>query len=89
MSQSNSIRIAARCCLTVGLAAARCLTVRSPGSDTFSAFQICCDMERLDIDEFVDAVLLEQREERAHGPGIGHPGVVVLDRGGEEVEKAA
>jgi hypothetical protein len=36
-------------------------------------------VERLDIGELVETVLLEPGEERAHGPVIGHPRVVVLD----------
>jgi hypothetical protein len=47
------------------------------------------DMERLDIDEPADAVLLEPGEERAHGPVIGHARVVVVDRGGEKIEEPA
>jgi hypothetical protein len=34
-------------------------------------------------------VLLEPGEERAHGPVIGHAGVVVLDRGGKKIEEPA
>ena len=47
------------------------------------------DMERLDIVEFADAVLLEPGEERTDGPVIGHARIVVLDRGGEETEETA
>ena len=46
-------------------------------------------MERLDIGEVADTVLVEPGEERAHGPVIGHARVLVADRGGEEFEKAA
>ena len=46
-------------------------------------------MERLDIGELADAVLIEPGEERAHGAVIGHARVLVADRGGEEFEKAA
>jgi hypothetical protein len=35
-------------------------------------------MQRLDIGESADAVLLEPGEERAHGPVIGHVGVVIV-----------
>jgi hypothetical protein len=41
--------------------------------------QIGGNVERLDIGELVETVLLEPGEERAHGPVIGHPRVVVLD----------
>jgi hypothetical protein len=46
-------------------------------------------MERLDIDEPADAVLLEPGEERADGPVIRHAGVIVLDRGGEKIQETA
>jgi hypothetical protein len=46
-------------------------------------------MERLDIDDPADSVLLEPDEERADRPVIGHARVVVLDRGGEEIEETA
>ena len=38
-SQSNSMRIAARCCLTVGFDAGRTVTAGLPASDTFSALR--------------------------------------------------
>jgi len=46
-------------------------------------------MERLDIGEIADTVLVEPSEERAHRAVIGHVRVLVADRGGEELEKAA
>jgi hypothetical protein len=59
-----------------GLRHLQCLDIRS-------------DVERLDIREFANAMLLEPGEERTRGPVIGHPGVVVLDRGGEKIEETA
>ena len=47
------------------------------------------DMQRLDIDQLGDAALFEPGEERAARPVIGHAGVLVADRGGEEFEEAA
>ena len=47
------------------------------------------DVDRLDVDELDDAVLLEPGEEMAGGPVIGHPGVLVADVGGEEFEEPA
>jgi hypothetical protein len=46
-------------------------------------------VERLDIGELADVVLVEPGEERAHGPVISHAGVVVLDRCHEKFEEAA
>ena len=56
---------------------------RIAGVGHLQRFDIRSDMEGLDIDEPADAVLLEPGEERAHGPVIGHAGVVVPDRGSE------
>jgi len=61
---------------------------RTPGVGHLQRLQIRGDMERLDIRELADAMLFEPGEERAYGPVIGHTRVVVLDRGGEEIEKA-
>jgi hypothetical protein len=45
-------------------------------------------MKRLDIGQLADPVFLDPPKERAHGPVIGQAGVVVFDRGGEELEEA-
>ena len=47
------------------------------------------DVDRLDVGELVDAVLLQPGKKVAHGPVIGHAGVLVADRRGEEFEEAA
>src|SRR3954453_21475583 len=47
------------------------------------------DMQRLDIDKFGDAALFEPRKKRACRPVIGHAGILVADRRGEEFEEAA
>src|SRR5260370_40237028 len=72
ISQSNSMRIAARCCFTVGLAAARCLTVRSPGSDTFSALIYAATWKGSISTSPPDAVLLPTRASLAL-PTINRP----------------
>jgi hypothetical protein len=55
------MRIAARCCLTVGLAAARSFTAGLPAPDYLQRVDIRSDIERLDIGEPADAVLLAFR----------------------------
>ena len=59
------------------------------GGGVLQRLDIGRDMQRLDIDELGDAALFEPGEERACGPVIGHAGVLVADRRGEEFEKAA
>ena len=58
--QSNSIRIAARCCLTLGFA--------MPSAS--SLLYICRNSDGLDVIE-ADAMLLAPGEERAARPAIG------------------
>jgi hypothetical protein len=59
------------------------------GNLVLQGLDIGRDVQRLDADEFVDAVLLESGEEPTHGPVIGRPRVLVADGGGEELEEAA
>ena len=47
------------------------------------------NVDRLDIGELVDPVLLKPGEEVAYGPVIGHPGVLVADRCGKELQEPA
>jgi len=51
--------------------------------------QIGGDVERLDIGQLANAVLLEPGEERTRRRVIGHAGVVVFDRGDEKTEETA
>ena len=76
MSQSNSMRMAARCCLTVGF-----------GGRRLQRLDIGGDVQRFDVSELADLVLPDPAKEVAHGPVIGHAGVVVLDRGRKKLEK--
>ena len=46
-------------------------------------------MNRLDIGEVADAVLLDPGKEVTRGPVIGHAGVLVADRRGEKLDEAA
>jgi hypothetical protein len=46
-------------------------------------------MDRLDIDELDDAVLIEPAEKTAGGPVIGHSGVLVADRRSKERQKTS
>ena len=46
-------------------------------------------MQRLDVGELADLVLVAPGEEPADGPVIGHAGVLVADGGGEEFQEAA
>jgi hypothetical protein len=46
-------------------------------------------VDRLDVDELADLVLLDPGKEVAGGPVIGHAGVLVADGGGEELEEPA
>jgi hypothetical protein len=45
-------------------------------------------MERLDIREFANPMLLQPGEEVADGPVIGHACVVIVDRGREKIQEA-
>ena len=45
-------------------------------------------MQRLDIGDFADGVLVAPGEEPAAGPVIGHARILVPDRRGEELEEA-
>ena len=74
-SQSNSMRIAARCNLTVGLAAVVCTS-------------LCSDVHRLDVGQPADLVLLDPREKVTCSPVVGHAGVLVADRRGEKFKEA-
>jgi hypothetical protein len=80
------MRIAARCCVTVGRASGAPLNGAIAGIRYLQRLQ-GGDMERLDIGKLADTVLLEPGKERACRPVIGHARVVGLDRGGEEIEK--
>jgi hypothetical protein len=42
------------------------------------------DVDRLDVGQRADLVLLDPGEEVARGPVIGHAGVLVADRRGEK-----
>jgi len=46
-------------------------------------------VERLDVDELADLVLIDPGKEFRDGPVIGHPGVLVAGSGGEELQEAA
>jgi len=46
-------------------------------------------VHRLDVGELANAVLLDPCEEGAHGPVIGHTGVLVADLRGEEFQEPA
>jgi hypothetical protein len=58
------MRMAARCCLTVGFS-------------LLERFYIGADVERLDIDQRPDAGGVEPGEEIRDRPVIGHAGVLV------------
>ena len=47
------------------------------------------DMQRLDIRNLADLVMVAPGEEPSCSPVIGHAGVLVADGGGEEFEEAA
>ena len=47
------------------------------------------DVERLDVDEPTDPVALDPGKELCDRPVIRHPGVLVADGGGEELQKPA
>ena len=47
------------------------------------------DVQRLDVGDLADLVMLAPAEEPNAGPIIGHAGVFVADGGGEEFEEAA
>jgi hypothetical protein len=64
------MRIAARCCFTVG-------------------FEALASSQGLDIGQPADPMLDEPGEERTGCPVVGHPRIVVVDRSGEEFQKAA
>jgi hypothetical protein len=46
------------------------------------------DMDRLDVCELADLVLLDPGEEVARGPVVDHAGVFVADRRGEKFDEA-
>jgi len=62
---------------------------RRLGDGVLEPLDIGRDVQRLDADELVYAVLPEPGEEVAHGPVIGRARVLAADRGSEEFEKAA
>ena len=68
MSQSNSMRMAARCCLTVGF-----------GGRRLQRLDIGGDVQRFDVSELADLVLPDPAKEVAHGPVIGHAGVLIAN----------
>src|SRR5271155_2692190 len=72
-SQSNSMRTAARCCLTVGFSKSRRPNVGG-------------DVHRLDCDQLMEASVLAPGEEASAGVEVGRSLVRVLDRDGEEFE---
>ena len=76
-SQSNSMRMAARCCLTVG---SKCLPER---------LDVGGDVHRLDVGDLAELVLVAPGEEPADGAVVGHARVRVADGGGEEFDEAA
>ena len=47
------------------------------------------DVDRLDVGELVNAVLLQPGKKVAHGPVIGHAGVLVADRRSKELQEPA
>jgi hypothetical protein len=47
------------------------------------------DVDRLDVGELANLVLLDPAKEVAGGPVIGHARVLVADRGGEEFQEPA
>jgi len=47
------------------------------------------DVDRLDVGELANLVLLDPGKEVAGGPVIGHARVLVADRGGEEFQEPA
>jgi len=59
------------------------------GHGVLELFDIGRDVQRLDADELVDAVLLEPGEELPRRAVIGGARVFVADPGGEEFEEAA
>ena len=76
-SQSNSMRMAARCCFTVGF------------SNVPSALDIGRDVQRLDVDKLAQVVVLAPGEEPAYRMQVGDARVLVADGGGKEFEEAA
>jgi len=57
------------------------------GSRRLQPLYVCCNVDRLDVGELTDLVLLDPGEEVAGGP-IGHARVLVADRRGEKLEEA-
>ena len=47
------------------------------------------DVQRLDVGELAELVVLAPGEEPADGMQVGRPGVLVADGGGEELQEAA
>ena len=76
-SQSNSMRSAARCCLTVGGANWPCSSLTKAATCTG------CTAVKL-----IEAVILAPLGKTARGVEIGFAGVVVVDLRGEEFEDA-
>ena len=70
-------RIAARCWFTVDLA-----LLSAP-------FDIGRNMDRLDVRELTDPVLLDPGKEVARGPVMGHARVAIADTGGDELGETA
>jgi len=58
------------------------------GSGRLQPLYVCCNVDRLDVGELTDLVLLDPGEEVAGGPVIGHARVLVADRRGEKLEEA-
>jgi hypothetical protein len=46
-------------------------------------------MQRLDIGQSADPMLVEPGKKRTRSPVIGHPGIIAVDRGGEEFQESA
>ena len=78
-SQSKSMRMAARCCLTEGLAWLVGL---------LEQLDIGGDVDRLDVFEARTPLASHQRRNWATALGVGAPGVRVADVGGEEFGEA-
>jgi hypothetical protein len=60
---------------------------RRLGSCRLQHLYIGGDVDRLDVGELADLVLLDPGKEVAGGPVIGHAGVLVADGGSEELEE--
>jgi hypothetical protein len=75
---SNSMRKAARCCLTVGAVNSRCRSLRKAAT-----------WEGSHLSELGDAAPLAPGREAARRVHVCLAGVVIVDLGGEEFENAA